>query len=201
MASSPPDRRSPRKKPMVDRRAPPGAPGSLQWVKSILGRPLGVERRGLGVHVVLVDRRRNPSPHQPPTLPQVCSELRARMLAHGDERATQVMRHLVHVHDELGRQGWPAVEALPARVLGLALVQAEMLASEGTSRPLAHLVDRLRVLRVAAELREERQVRSREIGTGTTVDVSESTPEAFEEIERSWVGTVPPASSRRDTDC
>jgi hypothetical protein len=41
------------------------------------------------------------------------------------------MRHLALVHDELGSAGWLRVERLPAQVIGMATVQAEMLASVG----------------------------------------------------------------------
>jgi hypothetical protein len=107
-------------------------------------------------------------------------------------QAAQLMRHLVCVHDELGRKGWTGVGALPASVLRLALVQADMLADGDTAPPLSLFIDQLRLLQVAAELREERQSRLKGLEASSTVEVSETTQEDFEAMERSWLGTVPP---------
>ena len=105
---------------------------------------------------------------------------------------SQVMRHLVYVHDELGRKGWPGVGALPAHVLAKALVQAEMLAGKRPSPTLSMLVDRLRLLQVEAELRAQRESDSADLRVGESLEVSEATHEEFEEMQRSWAGTPPP---------
>ena len=179
--------------PEVDRRAPPGPVGSLRWLKSLFGRPLAVARQQGKWHVVLGDRRAPPA-DAPPALQTLRAELRERLMAHAHDHAAQVMRHLVQVHDELGRKAWPGVEAMSARVLGLALVQVEMLVSDEPSRGLSYLADRLRVIHVAAQLREERQARDR--AQARSFEVSEATHEEFEEMERSWVGTLPPGLPR-----
>lgn len=210
--SSPTPRR--RKQPAVDRRADPATAGSLHQLKGLLARPIGLERRAGRWHVVLVERRVKPEREAPPTLPQLRTELRARLLAHRIDHAAEVMRHLVFVHDEMGQRGWPGVEALPAALLGKALVQATMLASDDPSPALALLIDRLRMVRAGAELREERaaasarQEQSRAAlpaappgaeskpapapqrqaeATGPDTVVSETTQEDFDEVERSWV--------------
>lgn len=164
----------------------------------MLGRPLGLQRRDGKLHVVLVDRRRPTSASHAPTLTQLRTELRERLLAHSDEQAAQVMRHLVFVHDTLRRKGWPGVELLPARVLGFALAQTQMLTSEQASPTLSWLIERLHILKVAGELREERLAQARGESNRVHLEVSESTPEAFEEVERSWVGTIPPGQLPRD---
>ncbi len=102
------------------------------------------------------------------------------------------MRHLVFVHDHLGRSGWPGVASLPAQVLGNALVQAEMLATAEPSPCMGQIVERLRLLAVEAGLREDRKSRLRDFETSEHLEISESTHEEFDEIERSWVGTLPP---------
>ena len=194
MSTSPSPRKQSRKAPVKDRRSGQDVKGttvSLRRLKGLLSRPLGLEQRDGHLHVVLVDRRRSAPDDQPLSLPQLCTELRARLLIHGHDHTAHVMRHLVFVHDELGRKGWTAVEALPSQVLGKALVQAEMLASEEPSPSLAMLVERLRSIKVAADLREEHKSRSKEIEAGGRIEVSASTYEEFEETERSWVGTRP----------
>jgi hypothetical protein len=47
-------------KPRVERRTPRGAPGSVRWLKGLLGRPVALERRGGKLHLTLVERRRPP---------------------------------------------------------------------------------------------------------------------------------------------
>ncbi len=131
----------------------------LLLLKNLWARPLGLQRRGKGVKLVLVERRRPPSPDEPPKLARIRAELRERLLNHKHAHAAQVMRHLALVHDELGRAGWPGVEVLPGSALGLAMVQAEMLASEGPSPVLSHVIERLRIFKVAADVREERALR------------------------------------------
>ena len=175
-----------------ERRAPRGGPGSWHWLRSLLRRPLVLERRGLQWHIVLGDRRQASSA-RPLSRERVNEELRSRLLAQDVDHAARVMRHLVFVHDELTRKGWRGVEQLPAAVLGKALVQAQMLASDETSPALAHIVERLHQAHVAAQLREERKARLRAEGAAR-VEVSEATQEEFEETERSWLGTMSPAA-------
>lgn len=133
----------------------------LLLLKNLWARPLGLQRQGRGLKLVLVERRRPPSPDEPPKLALIRSELRERLLGHKHVHAAQVMRHLALVHDEIGRAGWPGVEVLPGSVLGLAMVQAEMLASEAPSRVMTYVIERLRIFKVAADVREERDLREK----------------------------------------
>lgn len=180
------------KKPDVERRAPRGSAGSLRWLKGLLGRPVALQRREGKLHMVLVDRRRAPEEQRAQAMERLRDELRTRLLGHDHAHAAQAMRHLVFVHDELGRRGWNGVGAMPAQVLRRALVQAQMLHDHEASATLAKLIDRMRVLLVGAELREERQARYAATRGHDEVEVSETTQEDFEALERSWVGTVPP---------
>jgi hypothetical protein len=180
--------------PAKDRRAAPSANGTIgpvRQLKSVLGRPLGLQRRDGQLHVVLVERRSAPKADRTPSAAQLRKELSACLLAHEPAHAAQAMRQLVLVHDALGRKGWPGVGALPAAVLANALVQAERLASEEPSLALAMIIAQLRPLQVAAELHEERESRIQDFKVGKNLDVSESTQAEFEELERSWGGTVP----------
>jgi hypothetical protein len=196
MSDSPPIRKGQDKKPAGDRRAPSGARGLstlLRRLKGLFGRPVRLERRGLQWHLVVVDRRHPGAANLPPTLSHLRAELRARLLALDHEVAATVMRQLVVVHDELRRRGWPGVEALSSPVLVKALAQAQMLAEDEPSPAMAMIVERLRLMHAAAQSREEREAKARLDGSGGQPEVSETTFDQFEAVERSWVGTIPGA--------
>ena len=148
---------NPRAKPVPDPGRPSSADeesGSFSWVRKALGGHIGLERRGRQLHVVLRERRKT-AVAAAGTLQELRDELRVRLFdLDGEHPATHAMRHLVLVHDELGRHGWNGVEGLPARVLGKALVQAEMLASREPSAPLALVIERLALMKIGAETRE-----------------------------------------------
>ncbi len=192
-------------KPALERRAPRGKPGSLSWIRGLMGRPLALERRDGKLHMTLVERRRSAAELEAQALEQLRHELQTRLVAHDVGHAARVMRHLVFVHDELGRKGWAGVAQMSSQVLGKALVQVEMLGSAERSRPLRQMADKLRLLKVAAEVRQEQQERDPQQApqpqapAAGEVEVSESTHEAFEASERSWVGTLPPGLTRDDS--
>ena len=182
-----------------DRRVPSSADGlavKLRRLRGALKRPLRLERRGLHWHIVLVDRRRNPSPLAAPTEAQQLSELSARLLAIDHEHATAGMRHLVALRSKLRRKGWGAVEAMSARDLARALTQCELLASLEPSPAMSALVERLRILKAAAEVREERRALARADDLQAQVEVTETSFDAFHDTERGWLDTVSPQASR-----
>ena len=117
------------------------------------------------------------------------AELGARLLVH--DPATQVVRHLFIVHDELQAQGWMGVEALPAKVLERALVEAEILHSDEPSSLLATIIDRLREFKAAATARALEEALEREYETLKVPEVSDTNFDEYELMERSWAGTVP----------
>ena len=71
------------------------------------------------------------------------------------------------------------------------LLQAEMLHGREKSPLLAQMAERLRMLKAAAEVREERQDRRTREPIAKDVEVSETTHEDFAETERSWNGSLP----------
>jgi hypothetical protein len=174
-----------------------GLPRVLHLLKNLWARPVGVQRRGRGVKLVLVERRLPRLSDEPPKLSQLRADLRERLLGHEHAHAAQVMRHLARVHDELGRAGWPGVEGLPGQVLGMATVQAEMLASVAPSAVLAHLVERLRICKVAADVREERALleqraaRARNTAPGEAAEVAVPAESGFDGAAGAWAGPVP----------
>ena len=184
MASSSTSRKGSRQMPLKDRRAPEGKGGALRKLKGVFGRPLGIERRNGKLQVVLAERRRARPANEPPSLAQLCAELSARLLAH-EHSEVQTMRHLVLVHDALERRGWEALEAMSALVL------AKAMAAEEPSPMMDMLVEGLRPLHVAADLRDQRDSRMQDFRVGENLEVSESDYAEFEDCETNWAGTVP----------
>ena len=184
-------------KPRKERRAPRGTPGSLRWMREVLGRPLALEKRDKAVHLVLVERRRRPEVIRAEALKQLCFELGLRLVELESSTAHRAMRHLIAVHDTLLRKGWPGVETMPARILGKAVVQAQMISGREPSPRMRAFVDHVRKLQVAAEVREDRLAHPADYGHDTAVEVHETTPEAFEASEREWVGSVVPTDDSK----
>lgn len=180
------------RKPRKERRSPRGSPGSLRWIKEVLGRPLALEKRNRSTHLVLVERRRRPEVIRAEAMTQLCYELGLRLTELESVTARHAMRHLIGVHEALVRKGWPGVELQSARVLAKAVVQAQMISGRDSSPRMRAFVDHMRKLQVAAEVREDRLLQNQEADSVGTVEVQESTPEAFEASEREWVGTVVP---------
>lgn len=194
MPTTPPPRRKSRPDPVEDRRAPASAQGAavrLSRLKGALNRPVRLELRDGHLQLVLVDRRRAPADGARPGGTQVREELAALLLADANADTPRVMRHLVRVHDTLVRKGWKGVEFLPWRVLLHALSQAEMLTRDERSPAMAQFIERLRVLQVAAGIREERRSATRAAGEQERIDVREASAEDFDAAARTWVGTVP----------
>jgi hypothetical protein len=191
MASSSSSRKGSRQMPLKDRRAAPdGKGGPLRKLKGLLARPIGFERRDGKLHVVLTERRRQRPADELPSLSQLCAELSARLLAH-ETSEVQTMRHLILVHDALERRGWTALESMSALVLVKAIEQAEALAAEEPSPHMDMLIEGLRPLHVAADLRDQRESRLQDFRVGDNLQVSESDFAEFEDCESNWTGTVP----------
>ena len=178
--------------PLKDRRAAVDGKGggSLRKLKGLLGRPIGLERREGKLHVVLTERRRQRPADEPASVSQLCAELSARLLAH-ESSEVQTMRHLILVHDALDRRGWGAIEGMSALVLAKALEQAEALALEEPSPLMDMLIEGLRPLQTAADLRDQRESRLQDFRVGDNLEVTESDFADFQEVETNWVGTVP----------
>jgi hypothetical protein len=191
MASSSTSRKGSRQMPLKDRRAPAGdGGGSLRKLKGLLKRPIALERREGKLHVVLAERRRQRPADEPPSLSQLCAELSARLLAH-EHSEVQTMRHLILVHDALDRRGWSALEGMSSLVLAKAIEQAEALAAEEPSPHMDMLIEGLRPLHTAADLRDQRESRLQDFRVGDNLEVSESDYADFEDVETNWAGTVP----------
>jgi hypothetical protein len=186
-----------------ERRSPTqvrGVARILHLLRNLWARPVGLQRSGLGVKLVLIDRRRRRLADDPPKLTEIRAELRERLLGHEHAHAARVMRHITLVHDELGSGGWPGVEKLPAQVIGMATVQAEMLASVGPSDAMSHLVERLRICKVAADVRDERVLLEKRAARASatvrseaaeTVETAEPAESGLDGQPGAWAGPVP----------
>jgi hypothetical protein len=192
MASSSRSRKGSRQMPLKDRRAAVDGKGggSLRKLKGLLGRPIGLERRDGKLHLVLTERRRQRPADEPASVSQLCGELSARLLAH-ESSEVQTMRHLILVHDALERRGWAALEGMSALVLIKAIEQAEALAAEEPSPHMDMLIEGLRPLHIAADMRDQRESRQQDFRVGDNLEVSESDYADFEDVESNWTGTVP----------
>jgi hypothetical protein len=121
----------------------------------------------------------------------------ARALAALEARETsKLLRNLVAVHDAMRSRGWDGVAKLSAAVLSKAAMQAEMLAGEDGSPEMTELGVQLRKLHAAAAARDDATATGRAhkhddaLDTGE-IEVREASFNEFEELERSWVRTMP----------
>jgi hypothetical protein len=163
---------------------------SLSWVRSVLGRSIKIEQRRNQLHVALVDPKRPAEADKPTTLlMQQLAELGARLLVH--DPATQPVRHLFLVHDELRNGGWDRVETLPLKVIDRALTEAEILDCAEPSPLLTTIVEELRGQRAAAEARAAREAAEAEWEVPQVPEVSDTNFDEYELMERSWAGTIP----------
>jgi hypothetical protein len=104
------------------------------------------------------------------------------------------MRHLAFVHDALKQDGWPGVAKLRESVLANAIAQARELVGNEPSSLMTSLIERLRLVKAASEVRHERhehEARSTDGDSTTPMVVFESTFEDFEESQRPWCATRP----------
>lgn len=190
-----PQVRGKRRRVRRDRRAGPQSNPLLRlWrrLRGLFARPMALQRRGWQLHLVLVERRHADLFARAPSVSELRTELRDHLKAEGEERARQVMRHLMVVQRELGRLGWAGVGALPTVVLQKALLQAEMLGDRHPGRLMDYLVDRLRRFEAAGRRRDANRSLLAH-GEAGAIEVSEASAEDFERVERSWFDTLPEA--------
>jgi hypothetical protein len=207
MSAKPPSRPAPRNSRFVNDDeiasldALPAKSSGLSWAKGFLTRSIGIEKRQNQLHVVLVDKSRAAEPPKS-LLQKQRDELGARLLVH--DPATQAVRNLFLVHQALDGFGWVEVEALPRQVNERALAEAEMLQSEEPTELLEMIIERLRKANADADSRAavEAIQREDEWEPPAVPEISETSYDEYELMERSWIGTVPQGlkPEQRDTD-
>lgn len=167
---------------------------SLRWVRDVLSRSIQLQQRRGQAPSASEARRGEPVDPEVERLMEQRADLGARLLVHDPQ--TQTVRNLFVVRDELGTRGWAGVEALAPAVVGRALTEAEILATQEPSPPLTTIIETLRSIQVRAEARVARQLKAAiecewECEKPMAPEVSETDYDEYELMERSWVGTVP----------
>jgi hypothetical protein len=168
---------------------------SLRWVKEVLSRSIQLEHKRNHAHASPAEARRGAAVDPAVALlMEQRADLGARLLVH--DPATQPVRNLFVIHDELGTRGWAGVEALPLAVIGRALAESEILALQEPSSLLTTIIETLRSIKISVEARAARAVqasleREWERERPLVPEVSETNYDEYELMERSWVGTVP----------
>ena len=166
---------------------------SLRWVKDVLSRSIQLQHKRS--HGQAAEQGRGPAPDPATTLlMEQRADLGARLLVH--DPATQLVRNLFVIHDELGARGWAGVRALPLTLVGRALTEAEILQVQEPSPLLMTIIETLRSIKISAEARAARTVQDAmekqwEREQPATPEVSETNYDEYELMERSWIGTVP----------
>ncbi len=198
MSAKPTTRQAPRAEPPEDRRSAPATMpgrGALRWLQDMLARSIRPGQPRKSLHVAPVEPRREAGADKPLSLLlQQRADLAARLLVH--DPATQAVRHLFVVHEELRDGGWLGVEALPLKVIDRALTEAEILATDEPSPVLTTIIDSLRALKVAADTRTTHDALEREWDQRQCPEVSDTNYDEYELMERSWMGTVPSGLER-----
>jgi hypothetical protein len=192
MSARSPTRPAPLAKPVQEGSAAPAGRdkrGSLRWVREVLSRSIRLEQ-GRGPAPVPANPGHAKEAGTPPALlVQQRAELGARLLVHNP--ATQIVRNLFVVHDELRTRGWAGVEALPMKIVNRALTEAEILGSDEPSPMFTTIIENLRQLKNAADERAAQEALEREWATMQVPEVSDTNFDEYELMERSWAGTVP----------
>ncbi len=175
----------------ADAGAPPPKRRSLEWVREVLGRQIRLEvgRKQQPQRAATEKKREDDDGVAMSLVMQQCAEIGARLLIH--DPATQPVRHLFILHDELRKGGWEQVEKLPLKVIGRALTEAEILDCAEPSPLLTTIVAELREQKAAAEERAAREAAEGDWEVPKVPEVSDSDFAEWEMMERSWAGTVP----------
>jgi hypothetical protein len=158
----------------------------LNWLRSLLKRPLKLERRGLQIHVVLAEPAPAPPPPESPgeALRRGHEALRDLLARHPEVR--HLMRHLGFLEQALARTGSKALRSeVPLPVLRKAHEQLELLMRDDASPELSAFATRLE--RVIAERRRSAE----DAPAAGALQVSEASHSLFDEMERSWTGQMP----------
>jgi hypothetical protein len=176
----------------------------MRWVQNLFNRKLRVERRGAQIHVLL-----DPTPPAPPQQPADAArdrrrealrlaqaDLRQLLDRHADTR--HVVPHLSYVEQLLGRSGLRGLGRLPLPVLHKALTQLESLIHDEPAAGLAELRRRMagviavRLGGTPGAAPAPANLMS-DFHTEDRLEVSEASHSQFDELERSWTGTLPDA--------
>jgi hypothetical protein len=170
-------------------------------VRNLFKRKLRLERRGAQIHVLFEPAPPAPPPKpeapEPPvsrrrseTLRRSQAELVVLLDRHADTR--HVVPHLSHVERLLASSGMRALGQLPLPVLHKSLTQLESLIHDEPGDGLVELRRRLAsviALRMGATPVTVKPIS--DFHDEHRLEVSEASHSQFDELERSWTGTLP----------
>lgn len=169
----------------------------MRWARGLLNSRLRMERRGLQIHVLLEPARPKAAPVAPDSrngevLRLAHAELRELLDRHGDTR--HVLPHLSFVEQALAKSGSRAIGRVPLPVLEKALIQLENLIHDSPGDGVAELRRRLLA---SITMRSDKgpgapsadQVS--DFRSEDRLEVTEASHSLFDEMERSWSGTIP----------
>jgi hypothetical protein len=189
---------------MASRKSPADSSLSrpVTWVREWLQRPVKLEMRGAQVHLTLGERVRRDAGASTQSsagaaLRRGHEELQALLRRHPETR--HLMRHLAFVEQSVGRFGSRALRReVPVPVLRKAVEQLDLLTQGKPGETLAEL--RARMVGAIASRGEAPPADADTETRPGSLEVTEASPSQFDEVERSWTGTLPvpdPGSLRR----
>lgn len=177
----------------------------VTWVRDLLQRPVKLELRGAQVHLTLGERTQRDAGSSTQAsagaaLRRGHEELQALLRRHPETR--HLMRHLAFVEQSLGRFGSRALRReVPVPVLRKAVEQLDLLTQGKPGETLGELRSR-----IAEAIATRGEAHPADANTETrpgSLEVTEASPSQFDEVERSWTGTIPvsaPGSLRRPVE-
>lgn len=167
--------------PAPARKKPP-AFGPLRWLRSTLfGRYDGTTLVPASTSPPLIESRGQ-------ALREAHRSLRALIKQHPGLK--QVMPHLAYIERALGRKGSRALMRVPVAVLQRGLEQLERLQAEQPRDALRALRTRL-VEAIALRSVARNTTIAGHHAAGPALEVLEASHSEFDEVERSWTGSVP----------
>ena len=186
--------------------------GAVKSVRRVLAQPITLREGNITFGVPPAQALEQAQAHEQlrQRVRRMRRDLYELLERHPDSR--QLMRHLDVVEQTLRRNGLAGVEALPVRVIAKALTQMERLVWDWTPVGLAELRSRMAVMvknppvRAVAPVSEpdstdavttesiELDLASYQAADVTEVESADLS--AFEEMERSWAGSMPEAAAQ-----
>ena len=177
---------------------------SIKSVRRLLQRPITLKDGNLALGDSKAKLRAAAREETRKRVRQMRRDLHGLLGQHPSSR--QLMRHLATVEMTLRDEGLEGFEAMPVRVIAKALKELERLVQDWSPIGLAELRSRMAVIVKSRASANEARAQNTEpqplqaitaFGPTLAADVTEVDHAEFEEMERSWVGVIPPGQSAK----
>ena len=177
---------------------------SIKSVRLLLQRPITLKDGNLALGDSKAKLRAAAREEARKRVRQMRRDLHGLLGQHPSSR--QLMRHLATVEMTLRDEGLEGFEAMPVRVIAKALKELERLVQDWSPIGLAELRSRMAVIVKSRASANEARAQNTEpqplqaitaFGPTLAADVTEVDHAEFEEMERSWVGVIPPGQSAK----